>query len=123
MSQDEDERDEAGADGEAFYFASSAPAVATKVAYEPPAAYAAPGREPDGESLASPAAPQFAELVEEPLYRPLSVDYAGEPAPNPRDQGEPEESGAASGSSLFPESGEESQRDLDVPAFLRRVRF
>ncbi len=123
MSQDEDERDEAGADGDAFFFTLSAPAVAATVTVAPPAADAIPNFEPAQETPTAPAAPQFAELVEEPLYTALPEDYAAEPARNPRGQDEPEEPGAAPAPSLFPQNGEELQRDLDVPAFLRRVRF
>ena len=59
--------------------------------------------EADGE----PARPKFAELSEEPAYTPAVVD---------EDSNQP-------ASDLFREPDEEAQRDLDKPAFLRRLRL
>ncbi len=123
MSQDEDEQDEAGRDGEALVFASAASTAAAKVTAAQPDADAAAVPEPEETIQTATSTPQIAELAEESLYTPLPVDYAGEPQGRVRSQDEPEEPGAAPSPSLFPENSEESQRDLDVPAFLRRVRF
>ncbi len=124
MSQDEDEQDQEGADGGGLIFASAAPAVATTVTFTPLSADAVPDLESSQEiPAAPPVAPQFTDLVEEPLYTPLPVGYAEVRTHKPHSQSEPEEPGAAPSPSLFPENGEDLQRDLDVPAFLRRVRF
>ncbi len=123
MSQDEDEQDEAGRDGESLVFASAASTAAAKVTAAQPDADAAAVPEPEETIQTATSTPQIAELAEESLYTPLPVDYAGEPQGRVRSQDEPEEPGAAPSPSLFPENSEESQRDLDVPAFLRRVRF
>ena len=124
MSQDEDERDQAGGDADAFFFASVERSVATAVTVSPVAADAAEDPEPSQEIPAEPlASVQFTDLAEEPLYTPLPVSYAAEPARSQHGPGAPEEPGVAAVPSLFPETSEELQRDLDVPAFLRRVRF
>jgi len=75
--------------------------------------------------MAMPAPPRFAEMSEEPSYTPLPRDYASDfassvrsPAPRAAQQfddvhPQPE----------FAETSEESERDLDVPAFMRRLPF
>jgi cell division protein FtsZ len=123
MSEDEDESDGAEAQSNAIFFASAASAVATTVTVAPSAADAAPDREPAKRIPEAKAAPRIPELAEEPLYKPLPVEFAEEPARSPFGQSEPEEPGAASVPAQFPDNSEELQRDLDVPAFLRRVRF
>lgn len=67
--------------------------------------------------------PQFAELSETPAYTPLPRDFAS-------DLGDPVQNAAvvaiqpeAAATSLFAEQGTETDRDLDVPAFMRRIQF
>jgi cell division protein FtsZ len=78
--------------------------------------------EAETELVAAPARPQFAEMAEEPTFTPLPRDYVSDfsgeehlPAP--------EEQAVQPAPSVFPEPAAESERDLDVPAFMRRLQF
>jgi cell division protein FtsZ len=133
MSQDEEEEEPSAGAAEAdsaFFFASAAPAVATTVTFAEPGANMAEESEPEPE-IGAAARPRFGELDEEPAYTPPPRDYAGDFAARRRSQAEIQaelqaEIGEPDGQqppSLFPEAGDEAQRDLDVPAFLRRVKF
>jgi cell division protein FtsZ len=77
-----------------------------------------PGLEPapEPELVAAAARPKFAELGEQPKHTP-SRDYAPEVG-NGVHVEEPQPVAA-----LFVEPGENSDRDLDVPAFMRRLQF
>jgi cell division protein FtsZ len=70
--------------------------------------------EPEPELVGAVVRPQFAEIAEEPARMPLPRDYASGPANGV--QTEP--AGA-----LFSEAGQDTERDLDVPAFMRRLQF
>jgi cell division protein FtsZ len=68
---------------------------------------------------------QFAEPVDDPVYTPLPRDYASDfgsgvrrPAVYPQ-----EELSVQERETLFPEPEDKGQRDLDVPAFMRRLKF
>jgi len=61
-----------------------------------------------------PARPRFAELAEEPAYTPLPRDYASDLGNGLRPAAEP---------ALFADKPEEADRDLEVPAFMRRRQF
>jgi cell division protein FtsZ len=63
-----------------------------------------------------PARPRFAELSEEPVYTPLPRDYAGDLGNGVRPSADPVPA-------LFAEKSEEAERDLEVPAFMRRPKF
>jgi hypothetical protein len=137
LSQAEDEETvETAETGESFFFASSTPAVASKVsvATKPKDAVVIPEPEFDNqfgsgfgsgepELVAAAARPQFAEMSEEPSYTPLPRDYASDFGSGVRGASETEEQRAKPTTALFPEPEEESHRDLDTPAFLRRLRF
>jgi cell division protein FtsZ len=75
------------------------------------------------ELVAATARPQFAELSEEPAYTPLPRDYASDFGSGVRSGPETEEHRTQPATALFPESDEETHRDLDTPTFLRRLRF
>jgi cell division protein FtsZ len=75
------------------------------------------------EASASSIRPQFAELAEEPAYTPLPRDYAPEMGDEMPSAAIVEEPAAAADSSLFAEPAEQPERDLDVPAFMRRLQF
>jgi hypothetical protein len=60
----------------------------------------------DMEPAAAPAPPRFAELAEEPAYTPPRREYAPAPA-----------------ASLFPETDEGMQPDLEKPTFLRNLQL
>jgi cell division protein FtsZ len=70
--------------------------------------------EPEPELVGAVARPQFAEIAEEPARTPVSRDYPSDPGNGV--QTEP--AGA-----LFSEAGQDTERDLDVPAFMRRLQF
>jgi cell division protein FtsZ len=79
--------------------------------------------EPEPERVGTPARPKFAELAEEPAYTSLARDYAPDlgNGANPGEAAEerrPQPVGA-----LFNETATEAERDLDVPAFMRRLQF
>jgi cell division protein FtsZ len=72
------------------------------------------GTEPLG-----PARPRFAELAEEPGYKPLPRDYAGDMGNGVRPAVPAEQQAGA----LFATKPEDMERDLEVPAFMRRMQF
>jgi len=127
-SQDEDEEsvDSAETD-EAFFFSSGRPAVATTVSVS-----AAPSRcaveaelefETEQEVMGAPTRPQFDELDGGRAYIPPPRDYAADFSEDLSVEPRREEPAADPAPSLFPESDEEELRDLDVPAFLRRLHI
>jgi cell division protein FtsZ len=95
LSQDEEQEEEtAEAEKEAF-FADSESA------------------EPAAEQVATPARPQFDEMAEGFAAEQGAAERvapAAEPAPQPA-------------AAVFSEPAEPAQQDLDVPAFMRRIRF
>ncbi len=71
----------------------------------------------------APARPQFAELAEEAAYTPLPRDYASDMGDGVHIATPPEAQIARPEASIFEEPSEEPERDLDVPAFMRRLQF
>jgi cell division protein FtsZ len=67
--------------------------------------------------------PKFAELAEEPAYTLLPKDYAVGGFGNGAHAAVAVEERATEPTTLFPEPNEEEHRDLDVPAFMRRLQF
>ncbi len=134
---------------EAFFFASSQPAVATTVTYAPPVKVlepepevkvepepeaehelaleptveraVEPAVEPIVEPVLEPTAARFDELAEPAVEPPSAPDYAQSLSLDPRAEAEGNEPEAPP--SLFQDRDEETDRDLDVPAFLRRLKF
>jgi cell division protein FtsZ len=135
MSEAEDDEMAAESD-DATFFASS---PASKTGHGSAAAKApevAPIPEPDfdddfssgfghrePELVAAAARPQFAEMSEEPVYKPLPRDYAADFGSGTGEVASAEEHRAQPATALFPDSEEVAQRDLDTPTFLRRLRF
>jgi hypothetical protein len=76
----------------------------------------------EAEPAAPATSPQFAELAEEPVYTPLPRDYASDFGNGVRGPAKTEEP-AKSGTDPYAAPGEEAERDLDVPAFMRRLKF
>ncbi|MFP5249408.1 MAG: cell division protein FtsZ, partial [Acidobacteriota bacterium] len=133
------EEDE-GDPNEAFFFSSARPVVATTVTLAPPARTMA---EPEPEIAA--ARPHVDEPALEPAPAPAQQtaeqaagalaggDFNADFRVDPRAEAgldnlvmRPEERPAETemgAPSLFAEHNDEPQRDLDVPAFLRRLRF
>jgi cell division protein FtsZ len=78
--------------------------------------------EAEPELVTAPARPQFAELAEEPAFTPLPRDYVSDFS-GEEHLAVPEEKLVQPASSIFPEPAAEPERDLDVPAFMRRLQF
>ena len=122
MSEEEEENA-----SEPIFFASAAPAVATTVtvtAAQPKSAddYAKEfGVE--RQSAAIPAEVQPAILEASAGAKPAPRDYAIEFADSPQAVIEATAPGATSSAALFAEPEGVPDRDLDVPTFLRRIKF
>jgi cell division protein FtsZ len=113
LSEDEEPpQDEKDAEEPAFFSAAAA-----KGAKE-----ADTESEAETELVASPARPQFAEMAEEPTFTPLPRDYVSDFSGGEH-MSAPEEQPVQPVPSVFPEPAAESERDLDVPAFMRRLQF
>ena len=125
-SEDDDEAADKALADPAFFF-SSKPAVATTVTLAAsPSSDEAPTYaqyERDQEEMAMPARPQFEELAEEPVSVNPRRDYAGDLNEGVSVQARQDEQSTQVGASRFAEGSEEQQRDLDVPAFMRRLQF
>ncbi len=114
--------EEEAAGEQAFFFSSTTPPVATTVTV------AAPAR-PEPEMVVEPM--MFPEVQEEHIVVPIAEpgmeqpqrDYASDFAQELRRASEQPELTAAPAASLSAESNAVAERDLDVPAFLRRLRF
>ena len=122
-SQDEDEQIDSE---DAFFFSSSQPAVSTSVTVAAPVVAvveAAPEYEHMHEEVTAPARPKFDEMSEEPVSALPHRDYAGDFLDSPIVQHVQEEPTAQPAASMLAQGEEELHRDLDVPAFLRRLRF
>jgi cell division protein FtsZ len=113
LSEDDASEDEAD---ESAFFAAASPASVPSGKTT-----ARPAKEP--ELIAAPARPQFAELAEEPAYTPLPRDYAPDFGKAARGQAPSEDQAPQSTTALFTGAAEEADRDLDVPAFMRRLKF
>jgi cell division protein FtsZ len=72
----------------------------------------------DTEPLGPPR-PRFAELAEEPPFKPLPRDYAGDLGNGLRPAVPAEQQVGA----LFAAKTEDMERDLEVPTFMRRMQF
>jgi cell division protein FtsZ len=131
LSQTEEE---AGENEEEYLFGSSNATAASQASVVAPAvqAVAAPRFDPDFDSefgtgapelVVAAARPQFAEMSEEPTYTPLPRDYAADFGSGAQGEEPVEERVAQAAPALFQGGEEESQRDLDTPTFLRRLRF
>jgi cell division protein FtsZ len=107
LSEQEDQGSEDG-DEPAFFSAASSPARKRRAVEEP---------EPVGVS----ARPQFAELAEDPAFMPLSRDFSSDFGDALREAAA--ENPASGSVAPVAESANEAERDLDVPAFMRRLKF
>jgi cell division protein FtsZ len=130
-SEDDDEEAESAESDGAFFFSSSRPAVATTVtlsasstaAVENDSEFERQQFERIQEERTASARPQFDEKAEESAVPPQQRDYAADFTDGVSVQAIEEEQGAQPVTSLFAEGNEAEQRDLDVPAFLRRLQF
>jgi cell division protein FtsZ len=120
QSQEEESEEETVEADEPVFFSASAQAAASSddeiLVVEP---------EPEPELVGAAARPHFGELSEAPAYTPLPRDYAADLGAGVRSPDAPalDEQRSSGEEPLFPAANEESQRDLDVPAFMRRLQF
>jgi cell division protein FtsZ len=123
MSEDEETAESAD---DTFFFAAAAPGVATTVSVAVPPKAAGDhamdfGMEQEG--AVAPAEQRVDAMEGESQYASQPRDYAADFNEVARGGPEPAESDAQPEPSLFPEPGREPERDLDVPTFLRRLKF
>jgi cell division protein FtsZ len=132
MSEEEETATENSDD--AFFFAAAAPGVATTVTMATHQTMAEAGDAMEfamqHENATAPAMEQFDAQESEPESKAPPRDYAADFEETPRrameqDRAEQEMAEQAQGPepSLFPEAAGEQERDLDVPTFLRRLKF
>ena len=119
MSEEDEDLDTGETADEAFFFSSSAPAVATTVTVAPSQMLP----EPEEQFMASVARMQYVEVAAEPADPRFSMDFGPDFPAAPRAQAEPMEVGDPASAALFSEPSEQQERDLDVPAFMRRAQF
>jgi hypothetical protein len=117
LSQDEEPQEE-----RAFFRSASPVMVEAAEPADLPRVEEAIRFEPE-EQEAGLLRPQFDELAEEPAYALRSIDYAPDFVRGPRDSSGLQGDYAPPATPLFAEIAEEPQRDLDVPAFMRRMKF
>ncbi|HUA91562.1 MAG TPA: cell division protein FtsZ [Terracidiphilus sp.] len=110
MSQDEDEKP---GTAKAFFFSSAAAAVATTVTVAAPPAI----------SEVAVAPEPFFERIAEPEAAQQPRDFAADFPSWPRNAADPVEPSAPSVTPLFAQDHAETDRDLDVPTFMRRSQF
>jgi hypothetical protein len=121
QSQDEDPEDESMDAGEPVFFAASGPVTSSIKVVGPPSIMEEVNQ--NEEFMDPPARPRFAEMAEERTSTPLPRDYASDFGSAVRPPAPKEESDAPEPDVQFPESKEAAERDLDVPAFMRRLPF
>jgi cell division protein FtsZ len=121
-SEDEDE----AAENDAAFFYSSSPAVATTVTVsESSMEYVAAESEfaPIEAEVTATTGPEFGEVSSESGSNPAPRDYVSDFKEDMGIQEVREAQNAQPASVLFTETEPEQHRDLDVPAFLRRLKF
>jgi len=114
--------DEMFAEEEPVFFSASA-STAVQVSVGGPAVEIADEPRRYEEPEHAPGRPRFAELAEEPVYKPLPRDYATDFTSGLRTPAAPAYEEHRTAASLFSDTEEEKHRDLDVPAFMRRSQF
>jgi cell division protein FtsZ len=82
-----------------------------------------PEEDAEPEFVGASSRPQFAEVAEESTYAPLPRDYASDFGNSVGISASAEERAGQTGVSPLSEPTEEPERDLDVPAFMRRLKF
>jgi cell division protein FtsZ len=125
LSEDENEASEKGK--AEFFFTSTVPAVATSITVS--AAPVAIAEEPDTNferaqtDMVEPLTVRFEEPVEVEPVAKQTRDYVADFTQVPIIEAVQHAQNAEPVASLFTDSTEEEQRDLDVPAFMRRHKF
>jgi cell division protein FtsZ len=109
-----------------IFFAAAAPRVTTTVTVAAPSSKTSePASEIETRSAAAvtPVNTQQGVIGDESQAKPVPRDYASEFVESPLAVAEPAATVAKAGASTFTEPAESPDRDLDVPAFLRRIQF
>jgi cell division protein FtsZ len=131
-SQEEDEEAESAESDEPFFFSSSRPAVATSVTVANPSSMTVvegvTQLERTPEETAAPARPQINELAAESAAAAQPRDFAPDFNDGVRLESALVDAASVEKSpqpvtAMFAEGNDAEQRDLDVPAFLRRLQF
>ena len=117
----EDEDDAAERDSTFFY--SSSPAVATTVTVSESSMEFVEAESGFAAMEVASARTEFGEMDAELGPNPPPRDYAADFSEGVSIQRIQEEPGVQPEAALFPEGEQEQHRDLDVPAFLRRLKF
>jgi len=118
-SEDEDE----AAERDSTFYYSSSPAVATTVTVSESSMEFVEAESEFAAMEVAPARTEFGEMDSELDPNPPPRDYAADFSEGVSIQRIQEEPGVQPEAALFPESEQEQHRDLDVPAFLRRLKF
>jgi cell division protein FtsZ len=100
----------------------SRPAAPRVMVGQAPAAFDDSYLEAEPQLVTAAARPKFAEM-EEPSHTPLPRDYASETGNGVHASEAAEERRSQPAGALFAEAAANAERDLDVPAFMRRVQF
>jgi cell division protein FtsZ len=79
--------------------------------------------EEEPELVGAPSRPQFAELAEAQAYTPLPRDFASDFGNGVRGSAMAEDHSVMPAAPRFSDPGTEQERDLDVPAFMRRMQY
>jgi cell division protein FtsZ len=108
---------------ESGFFSDPAPSADSATVVEPPAESVEAIWPEEVEPAAAPAPPRFAELAEEPAYTPPPRAYAPAFNGGVRGRAAVEEKRMQPATSLFPETDEEMQPDLEKPTFLRNLQL
>ena len=107
--------------------AASAPlTISAAMPQSAPAAAAKPDSRTkiDADLVPAPVRPRFTELAEDPVHTPLPKDYASDFGAVTRAAAPAaEEQRVHAAAAVYVSPEEEAERDLDVPAFMRRTQF
>jgi cell division protein FtsZ len=125
QDDDEEEKQEAMSVCQPCFFSAEALAAESAGLAEPRLSVVegAAERESKQESEPEEAGPRFTEIDEEPSYTPLPRDFASDFGSGLRASTATEEHRAQSAVVLFTDPDEESFRELETPAFMRRLQF
>ena len=133
LSEQEEEAAAGNNNDDGFFFAAATPNVATTVTVATPQSMAASGAARDfameHEGASAAETPQFDDMESEREFKTPPRDYVSDFIVNPIEtmeepmDEEMAEQAQGAEPQLFTESAAEPERDLDVPTFLRRLRF
>jgi cell division protein FtsZ len=125
MSEDEESEPAVVPQEDASFFAAPEPEIAVAISDEEAfeQSFDEHFSQFEPEVAAAPARPKFAELDEEPVYTPLPRDYASDLGNGLRVSSPLDDPRGMPASAMYADKGQDPERDLDVPAFMRRLQF